>query len=111
MATRGQDSGHHSLKKYYVGFGALLVFTIVTVAVAQLHLGVVAAIAVAVFIACIKGSLVASFFMHLTQERGLIVWILLLCVFFFLVLLFLPSLTLYEEGSGLIKFVNGVSGK
>lgn len=111
MATRGQDSGHHSLKKYYVVFGALLVFTIATVAVAQLHLGVAAAIAVAVFIACIKGSLVASFFMHLAQERGPVFWLLAVCAVLFIALIFLPSLVLYEEGSGLIKFVNGVSGK
>ena len=49
-----------------------------TVGVSYLHLSVGAAIALALFIAAIKGSLVAAFFMHLISERKLIYAVLIL---------------------------------
>ena len=45
------------------------------------------AIALALFIAAVKASLVAAYFMHLATEKRIICAILLLTVFFFLFLL------------------------
>ena len=51
------------------------------------------AIAVALIIAAMKGSMVAAVFMHLSHERWWVYGTLLLTVVFFIVLLFLPVLT------------------
>ena len=48
---------------------ALFVFTGITVAVNQVHLAVPLAITVALIIATMKGSMVASVFMHLSHEK------------------------------------------
>ena len=74
-------------------FGALMVLTVVTVGVYYLDLSVQASIALALFIASIKASLVACFFMHLISEKKLIYWVLILTVAFFFVLLLVPMLT------------------
>jgi caa(3)-type oxidase subunit IV len=80
--------------KMYIAIGvALLVFTAITVGVNQVHLAVPAAITVALIIASIKGSMVASVFMHLSHERRWIYGALLLTAFFFLVLMSVPLLT------------------
>lgn len=110
MASSAEAIQKH-LKIYYMVFGGLLVLTLLTVGVSRFHLSVPFAVAVALLIAGIKGSLVACYFMHLISERGMVFWILGLCAFFFAGLLLLPSLTNFEEGPGLIKFVDGVSGK
>lgn len=107
MASSAEEVRKH-LKTYYIVFGSLAVLTIVTVMVGFMHLPIMAAVAVAMLIACLKGSLVASFFMHLVSERGIIFWILALCVFFFLMLLLVPSLTFFEPDYS--KFVDGVAG-
>jgi cytochrome c oxidase subunit IV len=90
----------HDFQKHvrtYIGvFVALMVLTIVTVSVASLHLAVPLAVTVALFIAFIKGSLVASFFMHLISEKKAIYGALLLTVVFFLVLLFMPAWGHYQ---------------
>ena len=66
------------VKIYLMVFFALMLLTITTVAAwYYLELGVGATIAVALFIASIKGSLVACFFMHMIDERKLIHWVLL----------------------------------
>jgi cytochrome c oxidase subunit IV len=84
--------------KVYVGvFLALMVGTVLTVAVSYFHLPVAAAILVALVIASFKGSLVAAFFMHLSHERKVIYWVLLLTVAFFIVLMFIPSLTEWNQ--------------
>jgi len=86
------DIGKH-VRIYMIVFAALLILTVVTVGVSYLHMSVVAAIALALVIAAIKGSLVACYFMHLISERKLIYAVLLLTVVFFVALLFLPVLT------------------
>jgi caa(3)-type oxidase subunit IV len=48
---------------------------------------------VAVFIATIKGSLVACYFMHLISEKRLIYAVLAITAFKFVALLFLPVFT------------------
>jgi cytochrome c oxidase subunit 4 len=82
-----------SVRSYLMVFGALLVATIVTVAANQLHFAVPIAIAVALIIATIKGSMVAGVFMHLSHEKQAIYGALILTVLFFIVLLFVPLLT------------------
>ena len=82
-----------SIRSYMVVGALLLVFTGVTVAANQFHLAVPAAITLALIIATIKGSMVASVFMHLSHEKKWIYGALLLTVVFFVVLLFLPLLT------------------
>jgi cytochrome c oxidase subunit 4 len=78
---------------YITVFVALMVLTIVTVAISRLHLPVPLAVTVALFVATIKGSLVAGYFMHLISEKKLILAVLALTVVFFAVLLFVPAVT------------------
>ena len=75
---------------------SLLVFTAITVAVNQVHLAVPFAITVALIIAATKGSMVAAVFMHLSHEKKWIYGALLLTVVFFVVLLFVPLLTVSD---------------
>ncbi len=88
------------VRTYILVFVALAVLTVVTVAVYYLHLGVVASVALALFIATIKGSLVACFFMHLISEKKLVYAVLILTVAFFFVLLLLPVLTSFADHIG-----------
>ena len=81
------------VKVYITVFVALMVLTIVTVAISRLHLSVPVAVTVALFVAIVKGSLVAGYFMHLLSEKKLIIAVLALTVAFFFVLLALPVLT------------------
>ena len=81
---------------YITVFVALMVLTIVTVAISRFHLPVPMAIAVAMLVATIKGSLVACYFMHLISEKKLIYAVLGLTVAFFIALLFLPILTVHN---------------
>lgn len=85
---------HHDVqqqvRRYITVFVALLCLTILTVTISQLHLAVPLAIAAALFIAVIKGSLVASYFMHLISERKAIYAMLILTVIFFAALMALP---------------------
>jgi caa(3)-type oxidase subunit IV len=70
-----------------------MALTIITVAVSYLDLSTPMAIAVALFIAIIKGSLVACYFMHLISEKKLIYAVLAITAFKFIALLALPALT------------------
>lgn len=81
------------VKVYITVFVALMVLTVVTVAISRVHLPVPMAVAAALFVATIKGTLVACYFMHLLSEKKLILAVLVLTVVFFLVLLALPVLT------------------
>jgi len=81
---------------YISVFVTLMVLTIVTVAISRFHLPVPMAIAVALLVATVKGSLVACYFMHLISEKKLIYAVLALTVAFFIALLFLPILTVHD---------------
>ncbi len=85
------DDAHlrRHLKLYLGVFGALLVFTLLTVWAAGLPISPEGHIIVALLIASVKASLVAGFFMHLTTERPLIHQILAFTFFFFLGMVFL----------------------
>ena len=92
---------HHSpeeikreVRVYLVVFFALAALTAVTVGSFYMlkSYPVSVAITVALIIACIKGSLVAGYFMHLLTEKKLIYAVLLLTVFFFAMLIWGPWL-------------------
>ncbi len=72
------------VRKYVTVFIALMALTVVTVAVSYLHLSIGYAIALAMFIATIKGSLVAAYFMHLITEKKAIFITLAFTVIFFI---------------------------
>ena len=84
----------HDIKKhvrtYIAVFAALLVLTMVTVAISYLHLAVREAIIVALVVATVKAGLVASYFMHLISEKKVIYASLILTAIFFAVLMWLP---------------------
>ena len=84
------------VRVYITVFVALMVMTIVTVAISRLHLSVPIAVTVALLVAIIKGSLVACYFMHLISEKKLIYAVLAVTVAFFVVLLALPSITFFD---------------
>ena len=81
------------VRVYLTVFVALMVLTLVTVAVSYLDLAVPMAVTVALLIATVKGSLVACYFMHLISEKKLIHAVLILTAVFFVALLLLPILT------------------
>jgi caa(3)-type oxidase subunit IV len=89
-----QESIRKSIKTYVMVGAALFVFTGITVAVNQVHLAVPLAITVALIIATMKGSMVASIFMHLSHEKKWIYGALVLTVIGFAILMLVPSLTL-----------------
>lgn len=66
-----------SLNLYTRVFVALLILTAVTVGVSLLHLPRYAAVALAIVVATLKGSLIAWYFMNLKTERAL-VWVSML---------------------------------
>ena|SRR5688572_13829600 len=97
------DHGHSAaeidrhVRVYITVFVALMALTLITVAVSYLDLSTPMAIAVALFIATIKGSLVACYFMHLISEKKLIYAVLAITVIKFVALMALPVLT-HENG-------------
>jgi cytochrome c oxidase subunit IV len=81
---------------YISVFAALMVLTIVTVAVSRFHLPVPVAVTVALIVAMIKGSLVACYFMHLISEKKLIYAVLGVTAILFIALLALPIFTVSD---------------
>ena len=83
--THHEDVQSH-VKTYIKVFVALAVGTVVTVLASNVHLGIILGIIVALVIATVKGSLVAAFFMHLSAERKMIYWVLVLTATFVVVM-------------------------
>jgi cytochrome c oxidase subunit 4 len=81
------------VRVYIIVFVALMALTLITVAVSYLHLPPAMAITVALFVATVKGSLVACYFMHLISEKRLIYAVLVITAIKFAALLALPALT------------------
>ena len=81
------------VRVYITVFVALMALTLITVAVSYLDLPPAMAVTVALFVATIKGSLVACYFMHLISEKKLIYAVLVITVVKFVVLLALPAIT------------------
>lgn len=97
------------VKIYLLVFGALLLGTILTVTMYYIHFERMAVtITIALFIATVKASLVAGFFMHLISEKKAIYAILAATVFFFVGMMYLtvwsrgqmPRGTTYVGGQG-----------
>ena len=90
------DAGHDvksHIRTYLMVGAALLVFTVITVAVNQVHLAIPLAITVALIIAITKGSMVAAVFMHLNNEKRWIYGALILTLLGFMILMTVPSFT------------------
>ncbi|GJQ20964.1 MAG: hypothetical protein HBSIN02_13190 [Bacteroidia bacterium] len=96
MEHASQDEIRKHVRTYVLVFVALLGLTVITVAVSYMHLSIVPAVIVALFIASIKGGLVASYFMHLISEKKLVYVTLLLTVVFFIALISLPLLGYHD---------------
>ena len=90
MADLTTEEIKHHVKTYVIVFVTLVFLTIVTVAISYLDLGVGASVALALVVASVKGALVASYFMHLIDEKITIYWTLIVTVAMFLILMFLP---------------------
>ena len=90
MAHGAEDIQKH-IRTYMMVFASLAVLTVVTVGISYLHLSTGAAIALALTVALVKGSLVALYFMHLVSEEKAIYWLLGLTGAFFMVLMYLPT--------------------
>ena len=84
-----------NVRKYLIVFAALLVLTVLTVAVSRLPVPPMIAITLGLAIAAAKASLVALFFMHLIHERGVVVLTLVFTAVFCAALF---GLTLWTEG-------------
>jgi cytochrome c oxidase subunit IV len=91
------ESIRKHVRLYWMIGGALFLFTAITVAVNQVHLAIPLAITVALIIASIKGSMVASVFMHLSNEKKWIYGALLLTVVFWIVLMSVPLFTTMDN--------------
>lgn len=97
MTIHGHERLIKHVRAYINVFAALLALTFVTVGASLIHLAVPLAIVVALVIAALKGSLVASFFMHLVHERKPIYAVLVLTMILLAVLLALPLLTTLDQ--------------
>jgi cytochrome c oxidase subunit 4 len=95
--SHSTDDHKQHVRTYVNVFLALMVLTVATVAISYVHLALPLAVTAALIVAIVKGSLVASFFMHLIGERRLIFAALALTVMFFLALLFLPLFALFDQ--------------
>ena len=94
----GDHSSPEQLKKdirvYLIIFGALLVGTVLTVAMYYVHIpSVWLTITIALIIATVKAFLVAGYFMHLISEKKVIYATLATTAFFFVALM---GLTLWS---------------
>ena len=86
-----------SVRTYMLVGAALLVFTAITVGANQFHFGVPVAVTVALIIATMKGSMVASIFMHLSHEKKWIYGALVLTVIGFIILMTVPFFTVSDS--------------
>jgi cytochrome c oxidase subunit 4 len=98
-ATHDAHDMQAHVRRYMQVFGALLVLTVITVAVSYLHMPVLPAVIVALTIASFKAALVAAVFMHLKGEKQFIYWSLYLTAVFFVLLFALP---MWTEGDHII---------
>lgn len=85
MQAHGEEHVHvHGSPKIYLAvFAALIFLTVVTVAASYINWGSgLTNVIIAMFIASLKGSLVALFFMHLRWEGRMNAIIFCVCLFF-----------------------------
>ncbi len=102
------DVARH-VRIYITVFLALLVGTVVTVGMYYVHFDSMAVtVTIALFIACVKGFLVAGFFMHLISERKTVYAIMLATAFFFAGMMYLTVWSRDEVPFG-TEFIEGRS--
>tara|TARA_Y100000996_G_C22318309_1_gene559213 strand:+ start:258 stop:563 length:306 start_codon:yes stop_codon:yes gene_type:complete len=97
MSSNSDHSIEHHIQTYIRVFIALGILTIITVAVSYLEVSFIEAFFLAITIASIKGSLVLGFFMHLISERAAIIWILIATTVAFIILMFIPLISLTDS--------------
>ena len=97
MATESKESIEHHIQTYIRVFIALGILTVITVAVSYLNVSFIEAFFIAMTVATIKGSLVLGYFMHLISERQMIIWILVATVTTFIILMFIPLISLTDQ--------------
>ena len=107
------QTAHHDISKhvkvYVAVFVALLFGTVLTVFMYYQHFDSMAVtVTIALFIATIKASLVAGFFMHLISEKKAIYAVLVATVFFFAAMMYLTVWARGEMPTG-TRFVGNVS--
>jgi cytochrome c oxidase subunit 4 len=90
--SHGGDDHDHDIaahvRTYLIIFGALLIGTVLTVAMYYVDFSSMAlTVAIALFIASIKAFLVAGYFMHLLSEKKLVYGVLVLSAIFFVALM------------------------
>ena len=88
-----KESIQEHIRVYLMVFGALAVLTVITVLASFIEVSTSEGIFLALIIASVKASLVAGYFMHLITEKGMIISILLLTVFFLFIMIFLPLIS------------------
>lgn len=88
-----QEEHHSGVGRYIVVFVALLVLTLVTVVTGRMHLPDWG-LALALLIATTKGTLVALYFMHLTDHKGANRLVFGVSIVFVMLMLAIPLLDL-----------------
>ena len=103
-ATNFKDFTRHYLFVFY----ALIAGTIITVGAYYIHIpSMRVTIAIALFIATVKGFLVAGYFMHLISEKKMIYGILTATVFFFAGMMYLTVWARGQIPTGTTYFGHG----
>jgi len=85
VADHAEHGGEHHispLSTYLIIYGALLVLTVVTVAISYMGLPPVQSITVAMLVAFVKASLVGAWFMHLKYDTRFNVFTFLAALWF-----------------------------
>lgn len=92
--------GHHisPLSTYFAVYGALLVLTVLTVAVSYAELPPEQSIPAAVAVASVKATLVAAWFMHLKYDKRFNVFIFLAALWFMAVFFIFTLFDLTSRG-------------
>ena len=90
--AKNKDAAHDEHRPdvglYIKVFAALMILTLITVVISKFHLPRPQAIALGLFVAVIKASLVGAIFMHLWGENKLIhrlLWLTVACAFILLI--------------------------
>lgn len=96
IMERAEDVRKH-IKVYLLVFAGLAIGTVVTVAASNLQVGVAIGIFIAMVIATLKGSMVAGFFMHLTNEKRLIYFLLGITALLLAVMVFITFSTIGDQ--------------
>ena len=84
-----QEEHHSGVARYVIVFVVLLILTLVTVFTGRMHLPTWG-LALALVIATTKGTLVALYFMHLTDHKGANRLVFGVSILFVLLMLFFP---------------------